>query len=90
MAHIYPLRRDSSHIPPTVPTAPTPFVAALCILDHMIISQNYGDLFGGPNNKDYSILGSILGFPYFEKLPYPGRTLTHKPPKAHMVHLPWS
>ena len=24
---------------------------------------------GGPNNKDYSILGSILGSPYFEKLP---------------------
>ena len=27
--------------------------------------------FGGPNNKDYSILGSILGSPYFGKLPYP-------------------
>ena len=26
--------------------------------------------FGGPNNKDYSILGSILGSPYFGKLPY--------------------
>ena len=26
-------------------------------------------LFGGPNNKDYSILGSILGSPYFGKLP---------------------
>ena len=25
--------------------------------------------FGGPNNKDYSILGSILGYPYFGKLP---------------------
>ena len=25
--------------------------------------------FGGPNNKDYSIWGSILGFPYFGKLP---------------------
>ena len=30
----------------------------------------YGYPFGGPNNKDYSILGSILGFPYFGKLPY--------------------
>ena len=25
--------------------------------------------FGGPYNKDYSILGSILGSPYFGKLP---------------------
>ena len=36
----------------------------------MGVSQNYGYLFGGPNNKDYSILGSILGSPYFGKLPY--------------------
>ena len=36
----------------------------------MGISQNYGYLFGGPHNRDYSILGSILGFPYFGKLPY--------------------
>ena len=26
----------------------------------MGVSQNYGYLFGGPHNKDYSILGSIL------------------------------
>ena len=25
---------------------------------------------GGPHNKDYSILGSILGSPYFGKLPF--------------------
>ena len=25
--------------------------------------------FRGPNNKDYSILGSMLGSPYFGKLP---------------------
>ena len=25
------------------------------------VSQNRGTLFGGPYNKDYSILGSILG-----------------------------
>ena len=24
-------------------------------------------IFGGPNNKDYSSLGSTLGFPYFGK-----------------------
>ena len=29
-----------------------------------------GTLFGGPHNKDYSILGSILGSPYFGKLPH--------------------
>ena len=28
-----------------------------------------GYLFGGPYNKDYSILGSILGYPSFGKLP---------------------
>ena len=34
------------------------------------VSQNYGYHFGGPNNEDYSILGSILGSPYFGKLPF--------------------
>ena len=29
-----------------------------------------GTLFWGLNNKDYSISGSILGSPYFGKLPY--------------------
>ena len=29
-----------------------------------------GVLFRGPHNKDYSILGSILGSLYFGKLPY--------------------
>ena len=32
-------------------------------------SQNQGYHFRGPNNKDYRILGSILGSPYFGKLP---------------------
>ena len=27
----------------------------------MGVSQNYGYLLGGPNNKDYRILGSIWG-----------------------------
>ena len=35
----------------------------------MGVSQNYGHHFGGPNNKDYRIWGSILGSPYFAKLP---------------------
>ena len=35
-----------------------------------MVSLNYGYLFGGPHNKDCSILESILGSPYFEKLPY--------------------
>ena len=29
-----------------------------------------GTFLGVPHNKDYSILGSILGFPYFGKLPF--------------------
>ena len=28
-----------------------------------------GTLLGGPHNKDYRILGFILGYPYFGKLP---------------------
>ena len=30
---------------------------------HMGVSQNLGYHFGGPNNQDYSIWGSILGPP---------------------------
>ena len=30
----------------------------------------WGTLIGGPHNKDYSILGSILGSPNFGKLPH--------------------
>ena len=33
------------------------------------VSQNQGYPFGGPHSKDYSILGSTLGSPYFGKLP---------------------
>ena len=35
----------------------------------MVVSKNYGYHFGGPHNEDYSILMSILGTPYFGKLP---------------------
>ena len=35
----------------------------------MGISQNQGTILGGPNNKDYSVLRSILGSHYFGKLP---------------------
>ena len=38
----------------------------------MGVFQNYGYHFGGPYNKDYGILGSILGSPYVGKLPYEG------------------
>ena len=40
------------------------------------VSQNQGYNFGGPHNKDYSIRGSILGSPYFGKLPYSLCTLS--------------
>ena len=33
------------------------------------VSSSSGYHYGGPNNKDYGILGSILGSPYFGKLP---------------------
>ena len=38
----------------------------------MRVSQNSGYHFGCPYNKDYSILGSILGYLYFGKLLYRG------------------
>ena len=34
------------------------------------VSQNLGYHFGGPYNKDDSIWGSLLGSPYFGKLPF--------------------
>ena len=34
-------------------------------------SPKYGYLSGGLHNKDYSVLGSILGFPHIGKVPYP-------------------
>ena len=33
------------------------------------VSQNKGYLFAGTHNKDYGILGSVLGSPYLGKLP---------------------
>ena len=33
----------------------------------LVVSQNSGYLFGGPHNKDYGILGSILGSPFLGK-----------------------
>ena len=32
--------------------------------------QKLGVFFGGPYNEDYSILGSVLGYPNFGKLPF--------------------
>ena len=43
--------------------------------DDMGVSPIWGYHFEGPNNKDFSILGSILGSPYFGKLPYSARNL---------------
>ena len=38
---------------------------------YMGVSQNYGYLFVGPHNKDYSFFwGLYLGSPYFGKVPY--------------------
>ena len=36
----------------------------------MVVLQNQGYLFGGPHSEDYTILGSILGSPYFWKISY--------------------
>ena len=37
---------------------------------HIVVSLHSGCLFRGPNNKDHNIMGSLLGSPYFGKLPY--------------------
>ena len=50
---------------------------------YMGVSQNWGYHFCGPHTKGYSILGSILGSPYFEKLPY-----SHRPVYVTGFHLP--
>ena len=42
----------------------------------MRVSQNWGVLFGGLHIKDYSILGSILGYPNFGKVPHEVRLLS--------------
>ena len=47
----------------------------------MEFSQNSGELLGGTNNSDDSILGSIFGFPYLGKLqnegvPFAGSALS--------------
>ena len=39
------------------------------------VSQIRGTSLRGPNNKDYSFLGSILGSPYFGKLPRPSTSV---------------
>ena len=56
---------------------------SLLRLDNMGVSQNYGYLLWGPHNKDYSILGSILGSPYLGKLPYCPKNLRRAPRKEH-------
>ena len=47
-----------------------PRCSFLCASCNLGDSQNYGYHFGGPYNKDYSILGFILGSPYLGKLPF--------------------
>ena len=43
--------------------------AGLELVQDKVGFSNCGYLIGGPPNKDYSILGSILGYPCFGKLP---------------------
>ena len=45
-------------------------VSTFWINNIMVVSQNYGHLNRVPYHKDYSILGSILGYPNLGKLPY--------------------
>ena len=45
-------------------------------------SQNYGYVFEGPQNKEYSILGSLVGFFCLGKFPHLGLYSTAAHPKA--------
>ena len=42
---------------------------------HLALSQNCGDFLGCPSSEGYSILGSILGSPYFGRRPLPSEAL---------------
>ena len=46
-----------------------------------------GTIFGGPNNKDCSILGSILGSPYLQKLPC--RDCKYHGIMGFLLRIPW-
>ena len=48
-----------------------------------------GTILGGSDNKDYSILGSMLGSHYFGKLPYSEslRSMYMIPPKVDRIWL---
>ena len=55
----------------------------------MEISQNWGGyLFGNSYNKYYTILGSILGSPYFGTLPY-SLTPYYEPVSPGTEHSPF-
>ena len=45
-------------------------VASLLGYLNLGFSQNYGSFAGVAYNEDYSIFGSILGFPFLGKLPF--------------------
>ena len=46
---------------------------------------NFGYRFGGPHNKDCSIVGSIIGSPYFGKLPPPLKVPVHLSSRSKCV-----
>ena len=48
-----------------------------------------GTFFGGPHNKDYTILGSILGFPCLGKLPYRGHEQVASKGRKTGEHVKW-
>ena len=60
--------------------APTAVESLLGTRFNLGVTHNLGYLFEGPYNKDYSICGSMLGFPYFESIiskPLPFRAVLY-------------
>ena len=62
------------------------FAALIVAIVEALLIQGFpkirGTLAGGPHHKDYSILGSTWGSPYFEKLSYKAEVESDTKPKT--------
>ena len=70
VSHFHPLLRPGLAVPEARPPLSPERGAVMSTWNAKWgLPKILGTFFGGPHNKDYSILGSILGSPYFGKLP---------------------
>ena len=65
----------------TIHPSPLPHIGRGVFESSCQISHVWGGVpkikgtFGGPDNQDHTVWGSILGYPYFGKLPYQPRKI---------------